>query len=188
VVSTTDRWHCRRGLTQLPEALADRWPYILEDEAQDSSRLQEQILRLLTGEVGNWVRVGDPNQAIFETFTTASPEYLRNFLTEPGVQPRELPDSGRSSLQIIDLANYLIDWTQTQHPREAARGALTPPTIHPVPPGDQQPNPPAGKVHFHLPTHPTGRIQVVADSWPNGCLTMRRDGSGTGAAQPARFS
>ncbi|MCB0231425.1 MAG: UvrD-helicase domain-containing protein, partial [Anaerolineae bacterium] len=37
--------------------LRDRWPYILEDEAQDSSRLQEQILRLLTGPDGNWVRV-----------------------------------------------------------------------------------------------------------------------------------
>jgi DNA helicase-2/ATP-dependent DNA helicase PcrA len=101
----------------------------------------------------------------FETFTTASPEYLRNFLTEPGVQPRELPDSGRSSLQIIDLANYLIDWTQTQHPREAARGALTPPTIHPVPPGDQQPNPPAGKVHFHLNRLTAAEeIQTVANS------------------------
>ena len=50
--------------------LQARWPYILEDEAQDSSRLQEEILRLLAGESGNWVRVGDPNQAIYETFTT----------------------------------------------------------------------------------------------------------------------
>ncbi len=31
------------------ERLRYRWPYILEDEAQDSSRLQEQILRLLAG-------------------------------------------------------------------------------------------------------------------------------------------
>ena len=57
-----------------------RWPYILEDEAQDSSELQEQILRLLVGEEGNWVRVGDPNQAIFESFTTADPKYLQDFI------------------------------------------------------------------------------------------------------------
>ncbi len=44
--------------------LQQRWPYILEDEAQDSSRLQELILRKLVGSQGNWVRVGDPNQAI----------------------------------------------------------------------------------------------------------------------------
>src|SRR5258708_10665365 len=29
--------------------LQKRWPYILEDEAQDSSLLQERILRLLSG-------------------------------------------------------------------------------------------------------------------------------------------
>jgi DNA helicase II / ATP-dependent DNA helicase PcrA len=32
------------------ERLRLRWPYILEDEAQDSSRLQEEILKLLVGE------------------------------------------------------------------------------------------------------------------------------------------
>ncbi|NIP85784.1 MAG: UvrD-helicase domain-containing protein, partial [Planctomycetales bacterium] len=58
------------------------WPYILEDEAQDSSRLQEEILRKLAGKGGNWVRVGDPNQAIFETFTTADPKYLRDFMAK----------------------------------------------------------------------------------------------------------
>ncbi len=62
------------------ERLRYRWPYILEDEAQDSSQLQEQILRLLAGPAGNWVRVGDPNQAIFETFTTASPKHLLDFI------------------------------------------------------------------------------------------------------------
>jgi DNA helicase-2/ATP-dependent DNA helicase PcrA len=31
--------------------LRHRWTYVLEDEAQDSSRLQERILRLLTGEI-----------------------------------------------------------------------------------------------------------------------------------------
>ena len=61
-----------------------RWPYILEDEAQDSSRLQEQILSRLAGPQGNWVRVGDPNQAIFETFTTASPHFLRDFIDRAG--------------------------------------------------------------------------------------------------------
>ena len=125
--------------------LRHRWPYILEDEAQDSSRLQERILRLLAGPSpeGNWVRVGDPNQAIFETFTTASPQFLRDFLTEPGVTAKELPNSGRSMQSIIDLANYLVEWTRTAHPARAVREALVaPPYIEPTPPGDPQPNPP----------------------------------------------
>ena len=119
-----------------------RWPYILEDEAQDSSRLQELILRKLTGESGNWVRVGDPNQAIYETFTTASPKYLRQFLQEPGVVFRALPNSGRSTLSIIELANSLILWTRDDHPIEALRDSLDIPLIAPTPPGDPQPNPP----------------------------------------------
>jgi len=123
------------------QRLQARWPFILEDEAQDSSRLQESILRLLTGNHGNWVRMGDPNQAIFETFTTASPEYLRTFLEERDVVARTLPNSGRSSREIISLANSLIDWSLESHPNPAVRGALTPPHIEPTPPGDPQPNP-----------------------------------------------
>ena len=119
-----------------------RWPYILEDEAQDSSSLQEQILRLLVGSDGNWVRVGDPNQAIYETFTTASPRFLRDFLREPGVTACSLPNSGRSTRSIINLANRLIEWTNAAHPVTELRDALTRPLIQPTPPGDPQPNPP----------------------------------------------
>jgi DNA helicase-2/ATP-dependent DNA helicase PcrA len=151
--------------------LRHRWPFILEDEAQDSSQLQERILRLLagapstssgrattpgaepaeacagpatsSGHGGNWVRVGDPNQAIFETFTTASPHFLRDFLREPGVQACELPNSGRSTHSIITLANALVDWTRLAHPVRAVREALVaPPHIAPTPDGDPQPNPP----------------------------------------------
>ncbi len=122
--------------------LRHRWPYVLEDEAQDSSRLQESILRLITGPDGNWVRVGDPNQAIYETFTTADPRYLREFLVEPGVQQQELPNSGRSTLSIIALANRLMEWTTDEHPVVELRDALSPPRIEPTPPGDAQPNPP----------------------------------------------
>lgn len=124
------------------QRLRSRWPYILEDEAQDSSQLQEKILRLLVGDHGNWVRVGDPNQAIYETFTTASPEHLRAFLREPGVIVRDLPDSGRSMPSIIQLANELIRWTNQDHPVEQLRQALSRPYIRPTSPDDPQPNPP----------------------------------------------
>jgi DNA helicase-2/ATP-dependent DNA helicase PcrA len=122
------------------ERLQYRWPYILEDEAQDSSQLQEIMLRKLAGPQGNWVRVGDPNQAIFETFTTADPKFLRRFMDQADF-PRQLPNSGRSTHSIIDLANFLIDWTQTSHPTEMVQDALAPPYIEPTPPGDPQPNP-----------------------------------------------
>ena len=124
------------------ERLRFRWPFILEDEAQDSSQLQEHILRLLAGESGNWVRVGDPNQAIFETFTTASPQHLLDFIHAEADQYKELPSSGRCQPSIIALANQLIKWVNSEHPEPAVRDALTVPYIQPAPEGDPQPNPP----------------------------------------------
>jgi DNA helicase-2/ATP-dependent DNA helicase PcrA len=148
-----------------------RWPYILEDEAQDSSYLQEKILRLLS-EGGNWVRVGDPNQAINTTFTTADPYFLRQFLQEEGVQPHTLPDSGRSTPRIIALANYLVDWTCDAHPTAWLRGgpmaAFLPQHIEPTPPGDPQPNPtddPAYAVHLRPKAYePDAELRAVVRS------------------------
>jgi DNA helicase-2/ATP-dependent DNA helicase PcrA len=152
---------------QYLERLRHRWPYILEDEAQDSSRLQEAILRQLCGPSGNWVRVGDPNQAIYETFTTASPKFLKDFLEEEGVLKRDLPNSGRSMQSIITLANTLIDWTRELHPVEAVRDALDEPYIKPSPAGDPQPNPPddPAKVRFITARfNPQEELAAVVDS------------------------
>ena len=153
-----------------PEYLARlqrRWPYILEDEAQDSSRLQEEILKLLSGSDGNWVRVGDPNQAIYETFTTASPEFLKNFLKTPGVTPHNLPQSGRSTQSIMDLANEMIRWTIFNHPNQELRNALTMPLIEPTPRDDPQANPPDRPGSVYLSTRqytPADEIQAVVKS------------------------
>lgn len=122
--------------------LQDKWPYILEDEAQDSSLMQQQILKLLSTRenVCNWVRVGDPNQAIYESFTTADPALFNDFVSSAD-HNFVLPNSGRNSESIIDLANYLVDWTNQSHPEKKAREALFPNKILPTPPGDSQPNP-----------------------------------------------
>lgn len=144
-----------------------RWPFVLEDEAQDSSRLQENILRLLAGPGGNWVRVGDPNQAIYETFTTANPRYLRDFMQEKKVVARELPDSGRSTRSIIGLANLLVDWSRTEHPVRELRDALTPTHIVPTSPGDPQPNPEDDPDGVKLPNGkytPDEELKLVAQS------------------------
>ncbi|MBI5954700.1 MAG: ATP-dependent helicase [Chloroflexi bacterium] len=130
------------------ERLRFRYPFILEDEAQDSSKTQQEILSLLSGGRGdpaptgggNWVRVGDPNQAIFETFTTADPDLLRDFIRDnPNA---DMPESGRSQPAVIALANHLIHWVMTSHPIPQARTALSLPYIQPVPEGYQPVNPP----------------------------------------------
>ncbi|MBK8051584.1 MAG: ATP-dependent helicase [Anaerolineales bacterium] len=134
------------------ERLQERWPFVLEDEAQDSSNAQERMLRLLTSRNGNWVRVGDPNQAINTTFTSADTRYLQHFLREHAGGARPLPNSGRSSLPIIAAANHLITWSQQAHPFLPPDMALVPPLIEPTPPGDPQPNPAAGTPPIYL--HP----------------------------------
>ena len=149
------------------QRLAHRWPFILEDEAQDSSLIQEKILRLLADNGSSWVRVGDPNQAIYETFTTASPRYLRKFMHQKGVAAYDLPNSGRSTKSIISLANHLITWTNSTHPVAEIQEALTPPLILPTPPGDPQPNPPDDPNGIHLyiqKLEPVDEIQLIAKS------------------------
>jgi len=122
--------------------LRRRWPVVLEDEAQDSVPLQEALLGLLAGEGGNWVRVGDPNQAIMSTFTAADPRFLRRFLEREGVQAIEMAVSGRCAPRILGLANGLVEWTCRRHPLEAVRRlAFRPQKIQPAGPGDPQQNP-----------------------------------------------
>jgi len=149
------------------DRLRHRWPYILEDEAQDSSQLQEEILRLLVGHDGNWVRTGDPNQAIYDTFTNANPRFLRDYLREPEVVDIELRHSGRSQAAIVELANRLVDWTVEEHPSPSARGAFLQQHIEPTLPGDPQTNPPTDPAAVQLPEvefTPEQELQAVADS------------------------
>jgi DNA helicase-2/ATP-dependent DNA helicase PcrA len=128
--------------------LQERWPYILEDEAQDSSNLQNEMLRALSGG-RNWVRVGDPNQAIYTTFTTADSNFLRQFLDEKGVKGQSLPVSGRSAPAIISLANELVLWSNRSSLVSHLAGALAvKPLIEPTSPGDLQPNPDNGLVYL----------------------------------------
>lgn len=146
-----------RAITSLEQdvsferGLRASWSFILEDEAQDSSPLQERILRRLAGPGGNWVRMGDPNQSINSTFTSAEPMFFRRFMAEQGVSCQALPESGRSAQPVIDLANSLVHWVCHEHPDPALRRiAFEEQEIIPTQPGDPQPNPPAQESHLNI--------------------------------------
>jgi len=143
-------WQSLNNDADLLKSLQYRWPYILEDEAQDSSFVQEAILGLLTKTNRNWVRVGDPNQAINESFTTANPRLLRNFIARPDVRSEALPESGRSCPEIIALANTLNEWCQYHHPNPSIRDALSYPLIELTKPDDPQQNPKCSVPSVHL--------------------------------------
>ena len=133
--------------------LQKRWTHILEDEAQDSSTAQQSLLMRLSDVSGNWVRAGDPNQAINTTFTAADYQHFVAF-SQQADQYIQLSHSGRSGLPIADLANALVAWTTQEHPTKALRQSFTFQRIEPTLPGDPQPAPPARHTRIHIHYHP----------------------------------
>lgn len=148
------------------EHLRERWPFVLEDEAQDSVPLQETLISQLIGQAGHWVRVGDPNQAITSTFTAADPVFFNRFLRQPHVRTINLGESGRCAPRIFHLANDLVDWISTKHPLpEVREQAFRPQHIKPTTPNDPQQNPPDTKSRVHFEVYPSREIEVqhIAD-------------------------
>lgn len=125
----------------LLERLQEKYTYVFEDEAQDSNLLLARILSLLAGEDGNLLRVGDSNQAIMGTFTNADPGIFRDYSARKEVERCSILYSSRSTKEIIDLANYLVKWSLTEHPQEECRDALEEKYIYPVLETDPFPNP-----------------------------------------------
>jgi DNA helicase II / ATP-dependent DNA helicase PcrA len=155
---------------------------VFEDEAQDSSPLQEQLLRQLAGIPNrldlspNLIRVGDPNQAINSTFTPADPKYFREFCQTCGEINRleQMEQAGRSTQAIMDAANYAIDWGNNwlrppgSNGREItsmdSESVFCVQTIRAVPIGDTQPNPaPEGRgVELHTPQDVYTSIEEIS--------------------------
>jgi DNA helicase-2/ATP-dependent DNA helicase PcrA len=120
---------------------------VFEDEAQDSTPLQTQLLKTLAQDPEhpelpeNFIRVGDPNQAINSTFTPADPIYFNDFCDECESQNKlaKMYVAGRSSQVIIDAANFILKWVN-----ESELAGTEPPFreqyIHAVGSDDQQIN------------------------------------------------
>ncbi len=126
---------------KLQERLSNKYTYVFEDEAQDSNHILSQILELLAGSNGNLVRVGDSNQSIMGTFTSADPEVFRSFIGRENVSKKDILYSSRSTVDIINLANHLVQWVVEDHPLQKCRTALEEKYIHPVGDDDPAPNP-----------------------------------------------
>ena len=114
------------------------YSFILEDEAQDSNLLQNKIVNLLSR--GNLIKVGDSNQNITGSFTSSSPAIFRNFSKKAEIKI-ELKNSGRSSVNLLTLANFFIKYTRLKHPATEARNALKASFIEPMPLGFYPENP-----------------------------------------------
>lgn len=85
--------------------------YIIEDEAQDSSSIQQRLINLLSAKHKNLIRCGDINQAITTTFSNADVDGFRRFISESDSVSMDC--SQRCTEEIWKLANTLVNWADT---------------------------------------------------------------------------
>lgn len=108
-----------RILKLYPEILAKmqkQYPYINIDEAQDTSKLQHEIIHLLVSK--NIFMVGDEDQSIYQ-FRAAYPQALLDFeKTYPHAKVLLMETNYRSTPQIVEMANGFIKQNKKRKQKE----------------------------------------------------------------------
>jgi DNA helicase-2/ATP-dependent DNA helicase PcrA len=104
-------------LNRFPDVLAkyqDRFRYILVDEYQDTNHSQYLIVRALSDRFHNICVVGDDAQSIY-AFRGANINNILNFQKDyENVQMYRLEQNYRSSKNIVEAANAIIDNNKTK--------------------------------------------------------------------------
>ena len=108
-------------LQKYPEVLQyfrNLYKYICVDEAQDTSKIQHDLIDLLAGENGNLFMVGDEDQSIFG-FRAAYPEALISFeKRRKGARVLLMESNYRSNEEIVIAANDLIQDNKKRHKKK----------------------------------------------------------------------
>ena len=108
---------------KLKEKFQNRYRYVFEDECQDSNEIQGKIIKLICEEHNNLVRVGDVNQSITGTFSSSDPKFFKEFMKEADYC-YEMNMSNRSSADILELANNLVQFVCNDLSQIECRDAL----------------------------------------------------------------
>jgi len=90
------------------EELHERFQHLLIDEYQDTNRAQYVLIKLLAGQRGNVVAVGDEDQSIYR-FRGADINNILNFERDfPGARVIKLEQNYRSTGNILDAATGVV--------------------------------------------------------------------------------
>lgn len=107
-------------ITRYPDvakAIAMRFRYILVDEYQDTNTIQYNIVTILSRGWGNICAVGDDSQSIY-AFRGARIDNILNFSRDfPGYKTYKLETNYRSTPQIVEAANRLIEHNERRLPK-----------------------------------------------------------------------
>ena len=96
------------GREGLVERFRERYRYIMVDEYQDTNRVQARLVRLLAGEAGNVMAVGDDAQSIY-AFRGADVRNILDFpKLFPGTRVIRLEENYRSTQPVLDVANAVL--------------------------------------------------------------------------------
>ncbi|MBR5001797.1 MAG: ATP-dependent helicase, partial [Firmicutes bacterium] len=130
-----------RMLRSYPEILAyfqKQYQYFCVDEAQDTSKIQHEIIRLLASRSQNLFMVGDEDQSIYG-FRAAYPEALMEFTSVwPGAKTLLMEQNYRSTPQIVESANKFIQRNKNRHPKNMTTANDSGSSIIPIPVFDRK--------------------------------------------------
>ena len=91
---------------------ADLAKIIIEDEAQDSSAVQQNLITLLGSKHKNIIRCGDINQAITSTFTNSDVEGFKDFMKKS--KNVVMDRCQRCATGVLDCANDTVDYAKKE--------------------------------------------------------------------------
>ena len=107
-------------LQRFPDILddvQDHYRYLCVDEAQDTSKVQHEMIRLLSGKYHNLFMVGDEDQSIY-AFRAAFPDALMSFADDhPGAKVLLIEENYRSTPEIVSAANRFVEKNRFRHPK-----------------------------------------------------------------------
>ncbi|MFI5392270.1 MAG: DNA helicase PcrA [Myxococcota bacterium] len=115
-----------------PEVLAhyqERFRYLMVDEYQDTNRAQYELVNMLSAKYRNVCVVGDADQGVY-SWRGATIQNILDFERDyPDAQVFLMEQNYRSTQNILEIANALIEHNQQRKPKalwtEAGNGDLT---------------------------------------------------------------
>lgn len=119
------------------KGLANRFKYLIIDEAQDSTAVQNKVIDLLIeAGIQEVMVIGDPDQAIFE-WNTASPKLFEDRYEEWEENSIILNENRRSSDNICEFTQYLSSGNKANAIDEVVQDFSSIPQIKPYTAGNE---------------------------------------------------
>lgn len=96
----------------------NKFDYILVDEAQDTNRIQFELIRMISGNGGNVTLIGDDFQSIYGRRGALMENFLNVKQYRPDIQMFKLQINYRSKPHIVHAGNHIIKHNTNQYEKE----------------------------------------------------------------------